>query len=120
VDIHRNTPSTAAGAGNIARCALAAGGVAVMQPLLDRLGEGVFFSVLGCVSGVLGWGLVFAVRRYGMVWRVMRENKQILPDVELEEGKRGPGTGLDDGKLLETQSCENKPLEVLLKAKLKK
>ncbi|KAE9364784.1 putative major facilitator superfamily transporter [Stipitochalara longipes BDJ] len=119
VDIHRDTPSTAAGAGNIARCALAAGGVAVMQPLLDRLGDGVFFSVLGCASGVLGWLLVFAVRRYGMIWRVMRENEQILPDVELEEGTRGSGTGLDSGNLLKTESCKNKPLEVLLKAKLK-
>jgi hypothetical protein len=82
-----------------------------MQPLLDRLGEGVFFSVLGCVSGVLGWGLIFAIRQYGMAWRGTRENKQILPDLELEEGKRG----LDDGQVHEIQSCENKPLEVCLK-----
>jgi hypothetical protein len=54
--------------------------------------------------------------QYGMAWRGTRENKQILP-VELEEGKRGSGTGLDDGQVQEIQSCENKPLEVCLEPK---
>jgi hypothetical protein len=77
-----------------------------MQPLLDRLGDGVFFSLLGCVSGVLGWSLIFIIRRYGMRWRGKREDRKALPEVGLEERMRGPDPG--DSKVTETENCDNK------------
>ncbi|PQE21264.1 hypothetical protein CJF32_00006396 [Rutstroemia sp. NJR-2017a WRK4] len=76
VDIHQDTPSTAAAAGNIVRCGLAAGGVAVMQPLLRRLGYGFFFTVLGCVTGGAGLISVFIIRRQSMRWRIQRGDKK--------------------------------------------
>ncbi len=60
-----------------------------MQPLLDRMGNGVFFTVLGCISGTLGCVLVLMVRRYGSLWRGRRECK------EMDVG----GTKIDEGQV---------------------
>ncbi|PQE24425.1 Major facilitator superfamily domain general substrate transporter protein [Rutstroemia sp. NJR-2017a BBW] len=76
VDIHQDIPSTAAAAGNIVRCGLAAGGVAIMQPLLRRLDYGFFFTVLGCVTGGAGLISVFIIRRQSMRWRIQRGDKK--------------------------------------------
>jgi len=53
VDVFPESPSTAAAAASITRCAMAAAGVAVLQPLLDAAGRGWFFTVLGLWSGSL-------------------------------------------------------------------
>lgn len=72
VDINCNIPSTAAASGNLTRCALSANGVAIMQPLLDRMGRGWYFTFLGIVSGVLGVLVVAGIRWKGMEWRQRR------------------------------------------------
>lgn len=54
VDIFPGSPSTAAASGNITRCALSAVAVAVMQPLVDAMGRGWFFTLLTFVSGFGG------------------------------------------------------------------
>jgi len=55
VDAFPEMPSTAAVAGNTMRCALSAVAVAVLQPLVDILGKGWFFTMLGLISGVGVW-----------------------------------------------------------------
>jgi len=45
-----------------------------------------------------------------MRWRVKREDRKALPDVDLEERKRGPDPG--DSKAIETENCDNKPSKV--------
>ncbi|TVY68622.1 Itaconate transport protein [Lachnellula suecica] len=69
VDIFPASPSTAAAAGNITRCALSAVAVAVMQPLVGIMGRGWFFTTLAIISG--GGGLVanFVLLKWGMKWR---------------------------------------------------
>ena len=69
VDIFPSTPSTAAASGNLTRCAMSAGGIAAMQPLLDRLGSGWFFTMLGLFSGITGVVVTFGIRSRGMAWR---------------------------------------------------
>ncbi|KIY00052.1 uncharacterized protein Z520_04690 [Fonsecaea multimorphosa CBS 102226] len=54
VDVFSQSPSTAAAAASITRCAMAAAGVAVLQPLLDAAGRGWYFTVLGLWSGSFG------------------------------------------------------------------
>ena len=72
VDIFPASPSTAAASGNITRCALSAIVVAVLQPLVDVMGRGWFFTVLTVLSG--GGGLVadWLVKNKGMEWRQER------------------------------------------------
>lgn len=67
-------PSTAAAAGNLVRCGLAAGGVAAMQPLIDRIGIGWLFTLLGIASGVGGLISHRVVVRKGLQWRQRRHN----------------------------------------------
>ena len=75
VDIFPASPSTAAASGNITRCALSAIVVSVLQPLVDVMGRGWFFSVLAVLSG--GGGLVadWLVKNKGMGWRRKRIGK---------------------------------------------
>ena len=54
VDVFPESPSTAAAAASITRCAMAAAGVAVLQPLLDAVGRGWYFTLLGLWSGGFG------------------------------------------------------------------
>ena len=73
VDIFPASPSTAAASGNITRCALSAVLVAVLQPLVDVMGRGLFFTMLTMLSGglVAGW----LVKNRGMEWRRERIEK---------------------------------------------
>lgn len=75
VDIFPASPSTAAASGNITRCALSAIVVAVLQPLVNVMGRGWFFTLLTVLSG--GGGLVadWLIKNKGMEWRRERMEK---------------------------------------------
>ena len=75
VDVFQESPSTAAAAASIVRCAMAAAGVAILQPLLDAAGRGWYFTVLGIWSGSCGVVAVWLIRRKGMDWRTRRVAK---------------------------------------------
>ena len=87
VDIFPASPSTAAASGNITRCALSAVVVAVLQPLVDVMGRGWFFTVLTVLSG--GGGLVadWLVKNKGMKWR--RERIEKTTKANPGDGNRG-------------------------------
>ena len=72
VDVYPESPSTAAAAASITRCAMAAAGLAILQPLLDAAGRGWYFTLLGLWSGVFGAVTVSLLRRKGMQWRTRR------------------------------------------------
>ena len=75
VDVFPESPSTAAAAASITRCAMAAAGVAVLQPLLDAAGRGWYFTLLGLWSGGFGAVAIWLIRRKGMQWRTGRTKK---------------------------------------------
>ncbi|KAH8678436.1 major facilitator superfamily domain-containing protein [Xylariales sp. PMI_506] len=72
VDVFPDQPSTAAAAGNIVRASLAAGGVAAMDSLLDRLGTGWYFTMLALAGGLVGFGGGALIWMKGMQWRLRR------------------------------------------------
>ncbi|KAE9369053.1 MFS general substrate transporter, partial [Stipitochalara longipes BDJ] len=76
VDVFPESPSTAAAAASITRCAMAATGVAILHPLLATLGRGWYFTILGVWSGGFGALAVWFIRRNGMKWRTRRQNKE--------------------------------------------
>jgi len=47
----------------------------LLQPLVDVMGKGWFFSLLGLLSGVGGLTAQAALRRWGMEWRKARREK---------------------------------------------
>lgn len=75
VDIFPANPSTAAASGNITRCALSAVVVAVLQPLVDVMGRGWFFTILTVLSGGGGLAADWMVKNKGMKWRRQRISK---------------------------------------------
>jgi multidrug resistance protein len=84
VDVFPESPSTAAAAASITRCAMAATGVVALRPLLDALGRGWYFTILGIWSGGFGALSVWLIRRNGMKWRTRRLNKKT--EVLVEHG----------------------------------
>lgn len=72
VDVFPESPSTAAAAASIVRCAMAAAGVAILQPLLAALDRGWYFTILGLWSGGCGALAVFVIEKKGMSWRTQR------------------------------------------------
>lgn len=86
VDIFPHSPSTAAAAASITRCALAAAGVAFLQPLLDTLGRGWYFTALGVVSGAAGSAAVWAIQTHAMKWRSRRRAKTTKTSEDYEAG----------------------------------
>jgi multidrug resistance protein len=72
VDIFPQSPSTAAAAASIVRCSMAAAGVAALQPLLDSLGHGWYFTTLALWSGILGAAVIWTIKKNGMRWRTAR------------------------------------------------
>lgn len=86
VDIFPAKPSTAAASGNITRCALSAGSVAAMQPLLDRLGQGWFFTLVGGIAGSSAALAIWAIRRKGMPWRKIRQGGGSGGPAAMKEG----------------------------------
>ncbi|KAL4767644.1 major facilitator superfamily domain-containing protein [Aspergillus nidulans var. acristatus] len=54
IDVFPENPSTAAASASITRCALAAIGVTILQPVLDAAGLGWYFTALGLFTAVCG------------------------------------------------------------------
>ena len=75
VDVFPESPSTAAAAASVVRCSLAASGVAALQPLLNVLGIGWYFTALAIVSSIFGFVLVLAIQTHGSKWRSERRAK---------------------------------------------
>ena len=76
VDVFPESPSTAAAAASILRCAMAAAGVAMLQPLLEAAGRGCYFTALGLWSGTFGLAAVWLMRNRGMQWRQRRLKRE--------------------------------------------
>ena len=72
VDIFPATPSTASAAGNITRGALSAAGIAVVHPLLEAIGYGWVFTVLGLVAGISSLAAMWVMWMKSMGWRNRR------------------------------------------------
>lgn len=76
VDAFPEKASTASAATSVARCAMSAAGVAVLEPLLGAVGRGWYFTILGLWSGILGVIAVILLRKMGLAWRCARGGGQ--------------------------------------------
>lgn len=90
VDVFPESPSTAAAAASITRCALAAAGVAVVQPLINLLGRGWYFTALGLTTGTAGSVAMWMIRTWGMEWRRERvlKTSNVRAGIGSEENDR--------------------------------
>lgn len=81
VDLHPRTPASAQAAINIVRCSLSAGGLGVLQVVIDSVGVGWCFTIFGglCLCMLAP---IWTVQRYGMVWRKATITTRRQPDLE--------------------------------------
>ena len=78
VDIFPGCTGKAAASNNITRCTLAAGMVAVLEPLMNRIGYGWGFTFLGLVDGITCIGCVMVLRRKGPNIRAARARRLLI------------------------------------------
>ncbi|KAE8446422.1 hypothetical protein EG329_012027 [Mollisiaceae sp. DMI_Dod_QoI] len=79
VDCHPESPSSTSAAANLIRCILSAGGVALVEPLLNGLGRGwtgVLISAVWTSGSLLWWAVWF----WGAGWRHAKEKKRRMQE----------------------------------------
>ena len=72
VDIFPDSSSSAYASGQIARCGLSAVSAAAVQPLVDAVGRGWYFTAFSLFVCLSGWFSVRVSRWKGMEWRQRR------------------------------------------------
>ncbi|EPE35697.1 MFS general substrate transporter [Glarea lozoyensis ATCC 20868] len=73
VDVFPESPSTAFASAQIARCGVSAASVAILQPLIDAVGRGWYFTIFGSFVGLLSLVSLAVTRTKGMKWRQSRQ-----------------------------------------------
>jgi MFS family permease len=97
IDLYRDSPATATAAVNLTRCLVSAAGVALIVPLINAIGRGWAFSIVGFLEIALT-PLLYVLVRYGPKWREAKFQKKQqkvrgdeLPEAQLvgpDESKR--------------------------------
>lgn len=88
VDIHPDAPSTAQAANNLIRCELSAGGLALLDVILRRLGPGWCF-ILFAALGLLCVFFLYLLEIRGVNWRRNRQDQRTSEAaVELQDADR--------------------------------
>ncbi|KAJ9249688.1 hypothetical protein DTO195F2_8425 [Paecilomyces variotii] len=81
VDIYQESPATATAASNLTRCWLGAAFTAFILPMIDAIGRGWAFTIIGIIC-FLCVPVLLAVWQWGYGWRQQRqrreEEKQLL------------------------------------------
>jgi hypothetical protein len=97
VDINPSQPVIASASVSITRCLLAAGGVAAIGGIVNAIGQGWAFTILGA----LGWAtlpMMWIARRKGWAWR--------LRDTVHDEAEPGSVTTPVEMSSLEAQATQ--------------
>lgn len=76
IGIHPECPGTASAAGSVMRCGLAAVGTAILQPLIDSIGRGWYFTLITIVVGGGQGAGILVLQRWGAEWGRRRLEKQ--------------------------------------------
>jgi multidrug resistance protein len=87
IDLHRSRPATAGAAANLARCLLGAGGSAVANPMIEAMGNGWAFTLVGLVELAFLPILILPIK-YGIQWRAEKQDRIEAKQRELEEKRR--------------------------------
>ena len=106
IDLYPTKPSTATAANNLMRCWMGAGGTAVILPIVDALGRGWAFTLVGLLvlaSSFMPWMLL----KWGPKWReerFLRDEKERKRKEEKEERKRAGEEDIEERKRRESDN----------------
>ena len=100
IDLYPTKPATATAANNLIRCWMGAGGTAVIIPIINGLGRGWAFTLIGLLlfaSSFMPWLLL----KWGPKWREerrLREERHQKEKEEKEKHRQSDGTLFDEPK----------------------
>ena len=86
VDLYRESPATATAANNLIRCSLGAGGTALVVPMINAMGRGWTYTLIGLLWIALTPAF-WVVMRYGPKWR---EERRLREEKKKANTKRDP------------------------------
>ena len=75
IDLHAGDPATAQASCNLVRCLLAAGGVAVIQLMIEHLGPGISFTILAITCATCAPLLIVERKREAKIRRAVFEGQ---------------------------------------------
>ncbi len=75
-DIFPDLSSTAYASGQLKRCSLSAASASILQPLVDAVGRGWYFTMFALFVGISGLVSVVISRSKGMQWRQRRQQQE--------------------------------------------
>ena len=87
-DIHRTRAATASAANNFVRCLLGAGSSAVINPMIEAMGQGWCFTFIGLVF-LASVPMLLIVMRYGPEWREAKFEKEKRREIDRATEKQG-------------------------------
>ncbi|OTB08719.1 hypothetical protein M426DRAFT_316738 [Hypoxylon sp. CI-4A] len=76
VDINVGSAGAATASNNLTRCLVGAAATAVIGPMINGVGAGWAFTILGVIYIVFS-PMIFLIWRYGMVWRKEKRDKML-------------------------------------------
>ncbi|KAH8882936.1 major facilitator superfamily transporter [Thozetella sp. PMI_491] len=86
IDINPSKAGAAIAANNLTRCLIGAGASAAISPMINAMGSGWAFTLIGLLYLVF-WPSMMLVMKYGIQWRAEFKAKEALRD-ERREGRR--------------------------------
>ena len=69
-EFFRTRSSAGVAVNNFVRNILSCAGAIAAQPLIDAMGDGRLFTMLGVFTWVTGYACIFALRHFGPKWRL--------------------------------------------------
>lgn len=75
VDIYQESPATATAANNLTRCWLGAGATAIILPMIEGIGRGWAFTVIGFICFLCA-PVLMMVWQWGHNWRRQRQRRE--------------------------------------------
>jgi len=97
VDLYPQSPSTATAANNLVRCLFGAGGTAIINIMIDRMGRGWCFTFLALVC-IAAMPMLWVELKWGPVWR---EERMVRMDKEKEEKRRTEEVDISNATMVE-------------------
>lgn len=91
IDLHRTRAASASAATNLTRCLLGAGATAVANPMIEAMGNGWTFTLVGLIE-LATLPILIPVYRNGMKWRAQKKEKEEKKKAAEEEDRSGNET----------------------------
>ncbi|KAI1107867.1 major facilitator superfamily transporter [Jackrogersella minutella] len=79
VDVNVGSAGAATASNNLTRCLIGAASTAVIGPMINGVGIGFSFTILGCIY-ILFSPMIFLVMKYGVQWRKEKRDRELAKE----------------------------------------